>query len=63
MKMTESPKVRLMILDTPKVKRPQARKLHAPDCRWAFSGLKRRDRGYREATAEEIRTHARCSHC
>jgi hypothetical protein len=53
---------RLFILDTPKVKRPEGRRLHTPGCRWAFRPGGR-DRTYQEATAEEIRTHPRCSHC
>ena len=62
MKMAELPNDRLLILDTPKVKRPEGRKLHTPRCRWAFRPGGR-DRTYREATAEEIRTHARCGRC
>jgi len=40
----------LLILDTPEVKHPEVRKLHTPDCRWAFSPKKQRDRTYRKAT-------------
>jgi hypothetical protein len=60
--MIKTPKVKLQILDTPKVKDPSRRRLHTPDCRWAFRPGGR-IRTYREATAEEIRTHERCSHC
>lgn len=56
------PNERLMILDTPEVAHPEHRKLHTPDCRFAFRPGGR-DRTYREATPEEIRTHARCSKC
>lgn len=57
-----APNERLMILDTPEVAHPEHRKLHTPDCRFAFRPGGR-DRTYREATPEEIRTHARCSRC
>ena len=53
----------LLILDTPEVKHPEVRKLHTPDCRWACSPKKQRDRSYRKATPDEIRTHDRCSWC
>ncbi len=54
----------LLILDTPTVndQAQKQRKLHTPHCRWAFRPGGR-DRTYREATAEDIRTHVRCSHC
>jgi hypothetical protein len=55
---------RLQILHTPRAT-PTAerqRKLHRPDCRWAFRPTGR-IRAYRDATPEEIRTHERCSYC
>jgi hypothetical protein len=60
--MAELPNDTLMILDTPKVKRPEGRRLHTPHCRFAFRPGGR-ERTYREATAEEIRTHVRCRRC
>jgi hypothetical protein len=63
--MAELPNDTLMILETPPTKRPsdqEKRKLHRPDCRWAFRPGGR-DRTYRKATPEEIRTRARCSYC
>jgi hypothetical protein len=62
MKMAKVPNVKLQILDEPRVMDPSHRRLHMPDCRWAFRPGGR-IRSYRDATAEEIRTHERCSRC
>jgi hypothetical protein len=63
--MAQSPDRTLMILDTPAPKRSanlKRRKLHHKDCPFAFRP-QGRERDYREAKAEEIRTHERCSKC
>jgi hypothetical protein len=62
--MAKSPKVRLQILHTPRAApaTERQRKLHMPDCPFAFRPGGR-IRGYRDATPEEIRTHERCSKC
>ena len=60
--MAKLPNDKLRILDTPRVKQPERRWLHTPHCRFAFRPGGR-DRTYREATPEEIRTHARCRRC
>jgi hypothetical protein len=61
--MAERPNDRLQILDLPSVKHPERRRLHTPACTWAFRPGGRPERTYRDATPEEIRTHARCRRC
>jgi hypothetical protein len=62
--MAKARKDKLQILYKPPVDAATQRRrmLHASDCPFAFRP-KGRDRDYRDATPEEIRTHDRCSKC